>query len=59
MDRQAFKENFDSQEAQDTDDMLNNEKNICKACEQTFIGKDPDDDVCPACKIDEAELRHG
>lgn len=33
--------------------------NKCKACKEKFIAKDPDEDICPACKIDEAAYRVG
>ena len=31
----------------------------CKSCKQRFISKDPDEEICSACKIDEAEYRYG
>jgi len=33
--------------------------NKCSSCGKYFIGKDVDDEVCPACKIDEAEYKYG
>ena len=32
-------------------------KNWCKSCGIEFTAKDPEEDLCPACKIDEAERR--
>ena len=30
----------------------------CISCKQIFISPDPDEEICPACKIDEAEYQH-
>ena len=34
-------------------------KNWCNSCKQEFVPKDPEEELCPACKIDEAEYRLG
>ena len=44
---------------QDADLRKHEGGNICKACKQEFTAKDPDEDICPACKIDEAEYKGG